>query len=223
MEHSFWHHKWKINQIGFHLDYIHPLLKRNLELFQLKGRSTKQNRVFIPLCGKTLDIGFLLAQNCSVVAVELSEVAVQEVFEALDLSLDDQPQVSDWLGGKLYQTKNLQIFVGDFFALTAADLGEIVLVYDRAALIALPSAMRINYTQHLATITQRAPQLLITLDFDQSASNGPPFAVPTEDVEALYDATYQVQLIEEVDIIEQESHFKAKGIKSVYERAYELK
>jgi thiopurine S-methyltransferase len=158
-----------------------------------------------------------------VVAVELSEVAVQSVFEALDLSLDDQPQVSNWLGGKLYQTKNLQIFVGDFFALTAADLGGIVLVYDRAALIALPPAMRIDYAQHLATITQRAPQLLITLDFDQSVSSGPPFAVSTEEVEALYDATYQIQLIEEADIIEQESHFKAKGIKSVYERAYELK
>jgi thiopurine S-methyltransferase len=216
VEHKFWHNKWDINQIGFHLDYVHPLLKRNLELFQVSG---VLKTIFIPLCGKTLDIGYLLSKNYSVVAVELSEIAVQAIFETLKL----HAKISEWQGGKLYQAENLRIFVGDFFALSQADLGKVALVYDRAALVALPEAMRLEYAQHLAKITQYAAQLLITLDYDQAVAGGPPFAVSTEEVEALYGGTYPIQLIEEADIIEQEPRSKAKGLTAFYQRAYKLK
>ena len=223
MEHNFWHNKWEINQVGFHLDYVHPLLKRNLELFQVSNQLKKGDKIFIPLCGKTLDIGYLLSSGYQIVAVELSEIAVQEVFKQLSL----KPDVSDWSAGKLYQSDNVSIFVGDFFALTKQDLngqGEgVSLVYDRAALIALPEKMRLEYAQHLAKITQYAAQLLITLDYDQSIAGGPPFAVPTAEVEALYGGTYPIQLLEEADIIEEEPRFKAKGLTSFYQRAYKLK
>jgi thiopurine S-methyltransferase len=223
MEHTFWHHKWEQNQVGFHLNYVQPLLIRNLDLFQFNTGSVEQNRIFLPLCGKTLDIGYLLAKNYSVVAVELSEIAVQAVLQALDLRPDNPVTISEWAGGKCYQAKHLQIYVGDFFALTQGDIADIALVYDRAALIALPEPLRTDYAQHLAHITEHAPQLLITLDYDQTVAGGPPFAVSTQRIEVLYGDTYSIQLIEEADIIEEEPHFKAKGLTAFYERAYRLK
>lgn len=223
MEHSFWHNKWEINQVGFHLDYVHPLLKRNLELFQVSEQLKTGDKIFVPLCGKTLDIGFLINLGYQVTAIELSEIAVQSVFNQLDL----KPNVSEWSAGKVYQADNLSIFVGDFFALTKQDLTadgkEISLVYDRAALIALPEKMRSEYAQHLAKITQHCTQLLITLDYDQSIAGGPPFAVSTKEVEAHYGGAYPIQLLEEADIIEEEPRFKAKGLTSFYQRAYKLK
>ena len=219
MEHTFWHNKWEINQTGFHLDYVHPLLERNLELFKLSQDIKQVNTLFIPLCGKTLDIGYLLAQGHAVVAIELSEIAVKAVFEQLNIT----PEISKWQGGEVFKAKNLTIFVGDFFALTQQNIGSISLVYDRAALIALPEKMRLEYAQHMAKITQYAPQLLITLDYDQSIAGGPPFAVSSEEVEALYGGTYPIQLIEQADIIEEEPRFKAKGLTSFYQRAYKLK
>jgi thiopurine S-methyltransferase len=214
MEHTFWHDRWKLNQVGFHLNYVHPLLIRNLELFQFNTVSEVQNRIFL---------GYLLSKNYSVVAVELSEVAVQAVFQALDLQPDNPVKISDWAGGKLYQANNLQIYVGDFFALTQGDLRDVALVYDRGALIALPEPLRTDYSRHLAKITEYAPQLLITLDYDQTVAGGPPFAVSTENIEALYGNSYSIQLLEEADIIEEEPRFKAKGIKAFYQRAYTLK
>jgi len=219
MEHTFWHNKWEINQVGFHLDYVHPLLKRNLELFQVNGVLKNPGKIFIPLCGKTLDIEFLLSQGCDVIAVELSEIAVKDVFSQLELS----PTICAWQEGKIYQSEKLTIFAGDYFSLTQKDLGQISLVYDRAALIALPEKMRLEYAQHMAKITLYAPQLLITLDYDQSIAGGPPFAVSSEEVEALYGGTYPIQLLEEADIIEEEPRFKAKGLTSFYQRAYKLK
>lgn len=220
MEHAFWHHKWAQNQVGFHLEYFHPLLKRNLGLFQVK----KGDTIFVPLCGKTMDIGYLLSQGYQVVAVELSEIAVAEVFSQLRI----QPSITPWKQGKLYQADGIRIYSGDFFDLTHQDLmGEenttISLVYDRAALVALPEKMRLEYAQHLAKITQYCPQLLITLDYDQSIAGGPPFAVSAEEVEGLYGGIYPVQLIEEADIIEEEPRFQAKGLTSFYQRCYRLK
>ncbi len=219
MEHTFWHNKWEINQVGFHLDYVHPLLKRNLELFQVSSVLKKPEKIFIPLCGKTLDIGFLLSQGYDIVAIELSDIAVKEVFNQLEIV----PVICSWLGGEVYQYENLTIFVGDYFSLTQKDLGQISFVYDRAALIALPEKMRLEYAQHMARITQYAPQLLITLDYEQSIAGGPPFAVSSEEVEALYGGTYPIQLLEEADIIEEEPRFKAKGLTSFYQCAYKLK
>jgi thiopurine S-methyltransferase len=222
MEHSFWHKKWNLNEIGFHLDYAHPVLERHLGLFgtdEIVIQNTQNTKkVFVPLCGKTLDIGYLMAQGYEVVAVELSEIAVESVFQQLNLT----PEILPWQHGKIYSAKNVTIFVGDFFELTQQDLGALTLVYDRAAIVALPEEMRIEYAQHLAQITQYVPQLLLTLDYDQSIAGGPPFAVDPQEVEKHYAETYSITLLEEADIIDQEPRFKAKGLPSFYQRAYQL-
>jgi thiopurine S-methyltransferase len=223
VEHNFWHSKWDLNQIGFHLEYVHPLLKRNLVLFQDTGLLQQGDVVFIPLCGKTLDIAYLHNLGHQIVAVELSEIAVQGIFKQFNV----EPVIAEWSAGKVYKTESLTVFVGDFFALTPQDLcsagQNVSLVYDRAALIALPEKMRLEYAQHIEKITQHAPQLLITLDYDQSIAGGPPFAVSSDEVESLYASNYSIQLIEEADIIEQEPRFKEKGLTSFYQRAYCLK
>lgn len=217
MKHDFWHHKWEIKQTGFHLDYVHPLLKRNLKAFSVS------DSIFVPLCGKTLDIGYLLSLGHRVVGVELSELAVSELFQQLQLT----PNISSWrVGaseGQIYQAGKLTIYVGDFFALQAKDLGAISVVYDRAALIALPKELRIQYSHHIRLITQQAPQLLITLDYDQSIAGGPPFAVSSAEVATLYRDTYTIDLLEEADILDEEPRFRAKGLTAFYQRAYQLK
>jgi len=220
MEHTFWHNKWEQKQIGFHLPDIHPLLVRNLPLLELQPGQ----QVFVPLCGKTLDIGYLLKQGLQVVGVELSETAVQELFVELQL----EPQISDWPlkeegTGKLYQAENIRVFVGDYFELSAADLGKIAAVYDRAALIALPEVMRQDYAKHMGKITGYAPQLLITLEYDQAVMSGPPFSVTAAEVEGLYGGTYPIQKIAASDIIEHEPHFASKGLNSMLQAVYRLK
>lgn len=212
MEHEYWHDKWEIKQTGFHLNYVHPILKRRI------GLLAQQQTVLVPLCGKTLDIGYLLDQGNTVIAAELSEIAISELFEQLGLV----PTISAWKEGKKYQAGKLTVYVGDFFTLDAQDVGEIAWVYDRAAIVALPEELRVKYTQHLMDITNKAPQLLLTLDYDQNVAGGPPFAVSGEEVAQHYSNVYSIELLEEADIIEEEPRFKAKGLNSFYQRAYHL-
>ncbi|MEO6184967.1 MAG: thiopurine S-methyltransferase [Steroidobacteraceae bacterium] len=174
MHPDFWHERWSSNQIGFHESAANPLL---VEHFAALGLSPGA-RVFVPLCGKTLDIDWLLAQGHRVVAAELSQLAVAEVFARLDLA----PEVDD--AGELARLRaaDLEVFVGDFFGLSAAALGEVDAVYDRAAMIALPAEMRRRYVAHMRTLVGAAPQLLVTLDYEQDCIAGPPFAVSSDEV-----------------------------------------
>ena len=56
MEANFWHERWSKNEIGWHESEFNPLLTGNFHRLQLAPGS----RVFVPLCGKTRDIVWLL-------------------------------------------------------------------------------------------------------------------------------------------------------------------
>ena len=192
MDPSFWHQRWAKNEIGFHEPQANPLLVTHFkELALLKGR-----RVFVPLCGKTLDIGWLLSQGYRVAGAELSEVAIAQLFADLGV----EPQLSTIGALKRYSGPNLDIFVGNIFDLSGSVLGAVDAVYDRAALVALPEPMRARYTAHLTAITNRAPQLLISYVYDQRVMDGPPFSVPNEEVTRHYERRYDVRPIASSDV-----------------------
>ena len=188
MQHDFWHDKWQTNNIGFHQDQPHPLLTQHLQSLSLSSNA----RIFVPLCGKSLDLAWLIKQGYHVVGIDLSPIAIQALIIDLGLSFKETQS------GELthYQHPQIELFVGDFFQLTAQQLGDIDAVYDRAALIALPPQMRSQYTQHLLDITKQAPQLLISLEYDQNLLQGPPFSVPEHELTEHYAMHYQIKLLE---------------------------
>ncbi|MGE3977676.1 MAG: thiopurine S-methyltransferase, partial [Nitrospira sp.] len=95
---------------------------------------------------------------------------------------------------------NLDIFVGDIFAMSAKMLGSVDAVYDRAALVAFPEDMRNRYTVHLMEMTGQAPQLLISYEYDQSLMEGPPFSVSNEEVHRQYASTYDLTLLASTEV-----------------------
>ena len=192
MEPSFWHQRWEKNEIGFHESKANPLLATHFhELSIAKGR-----RVFVPLCGKTLDISWLLSRGYRVAGAELSQLAIEQLFIELGL----QPDIEKVGSVERWSANNLDILVGDIFAVARPMLGQIDAVYDRAALVALPESMRQRYTAHLMEITGKAPQLLISYEYDQSQKEGPPFSVSNEEVRRHYASTYSLTLVASTEV-----------------------
>lgn len=193
MEANFWHQKWARGEIGFHRDDVNPHLRKYLEHLKLDSGDT----IFVPLCGKTKDIPYLLDSGLHVVGVELSELAIRELFQDLNMT----PQVTSLDQFQIYRTNGICIYVGDFFQVDAAMLGNINAIYDRAALVALPETMRKVYTSHLRSITHHAAQLLVTYEYQQNLVDGPPFSVSEKEIHLHYADTYKVSLQERVDVI----------------------
>lgn len=185
MKHEFWHDKWQSNNIGFHLSNPNPLLIKHIHSLNLQP----QARIFIPLCGKSLDIHWLLEQGFHVTGIDLSPIAIEELISELKLEFTVS-QVGDLTH---YHHQNIDLYVGDFFELSLGHISKIDATYDRAALVALPEHMREAYTQHLVQLTQNAPQLLISFEYDQDLLAGPPFSVPEQEIKKYYASRYEIK------------------------------
>jgi len=209
MEANYWHNKWKANEIGFHEGQVNSLLAAHIGALDLPERA----RVFLPLCGKTADIGWLLSRGYRVVGAELSRLAIDQLFEDLGVT----PQVEECGSLLHYQAGRIDIFVGDVFDLTQDMLGPVDVVYDRAALVALPSDLRERYATHLVEITATAPQFLITFDYDQSVMPGPPFSIPQAMVRDLYAESFSITSLASEPVVG-----KLKGVVDAIEEAWLL-
>jgi thiopurine S-methyltransferase len=192
MDGSFWHKKWERNEIAFHEREANPLLVKYFRDLSLPEGS----RVFVPLCGKTLDVHWLLSRGYRVAGSELSQIAVGQLFSELGV----EPDTTAIDHVSRYSANNIDVFVGDIFGLSRNVLGQIDAIFDRAALVALPEPMRDRYAAHLIEITDRAPQLLITFDYDQRLLEGPPFSVGDEEVGRHYRESYDLRLLASADI-----------------------
>lgn len=188
MDASFWNQRWARNDIGFHEGEVNARLVKYLDHLSV----AKDSRVFVPLCGKTVDIAWLLSNGYRVAGAEFSDLAIEQLFAALNI----QPTISGIGDVILYSARNIDIFVGDVFDVSREILGPVDAVYDRGALVALPDETRKRYTAHLTEISDNAPQLLITCDYEQTKMKGSPFPVSNEEVEKLYGGSYELQLSE---------------------------
>ncbi len=86
MDASFWHNRWQTNQTGWHERAVNPLLITHFPSLNVPPGG----RVFVPLCGKSLDLGWLLSRGYAVAGAELSELAVTQLFAELGM----EPTVS---------------------------------------------------------------------------------------------------------------------------------
>jgi len=189
MEAGFWLQRWEKREIGFHQVDINPHLAQYWPSLELAGGST----VLVPLCGKSRDMLWLAQLGHHVLGVELCEAAVQEFFEESKV----QPQVDQKGSFARYSAGNVELLVGDFFALTAEDLQEVAGVYDRAALVALPPDMRRDYINVLARILPaKVKSLLLTFEYRTGDMEGPPFSIPIDAVQGLFEGRCDINLLD---------------------------
>ena len=192
MDARFWHQKWEANDTPFHGSEANPMLVKYFSALSLPEGS----RVFIPLCGKTLDILWLLSNGYRVAGAELSKLAIEQLFAALGM----EPIITTLGAIERYSAEDVDIFVGDIFELTGTTLGLVDAIYDRAALVALPETMRNRYTAHLTEISNNAPQLLICYVYDQSVLDGPPFSISNEEVNRHYRERYTLTAMASMEV-----------------------
>lgn len=216
MNPDFWHARWAQGEIAFHQDTINPHLEQHWPRLNLPA----ETRVFVPLCGKTLDMLWLAGEGHRVVGVELSEVAVQAFFDDNGL----EPVVTSHGAFTRYAVDEIKILCGDFFALDRELLGPVEAVFDRASLVALPEGMRSRYVAQMRRLLEpETTVLLVTFDYPQPEMDGPPFAVTESEVHALYTQGFDVQRLATVDILAAHGRFRERGLTRLEELVFILR
>ena len=216
MQKEFWLEKWQNNQTGFHKKSVHPLLIKHLDSLFLQNGNT----VFVPLCGKSIDMLWLNNLGFKVVGVKFSELAVEQFFAENQLTFTKTSEEKFIR----YDYQNIRIYQGDFFNLNAEMIKDTKAVYDRAAFIALPDDIAKKYTKKMYELfNESVKTLLITLEFEKKRGPiGPPFSTTIDKVNHFYQDYFKINLLEEIDIIEDEPKFREQGCDFLVERCFIL-
>ena len=215
MESLFWQERWRAGQIGFHQAAVEPKLAELFPALKLPAGAS----VFVPLCGKSLDLLWLTARGYHVTGVELSAIAV-EAF-----CLENGIPARRSLGGgfESFGTDRLTIHQGEFFALDRERLGRVAAIYDRASLIAWPVELRPRYIEHLTHLTGAGTKtLLMTLEYPEHEIKGPPFSLPEGEVRELYGKDHRIELLSRDDVLPSDARMRARGVTRLYQACYLL-
>lgn len=215
MEADFWHQRWSENQIGFHQDKTNSRLVR---LWADMGIGAGAE-VFVPLCGKSLDMLWLAQQGYRVIGVELSESACEAFFSENGLPFSSRRSGAF----REYAGESIRLLAGDFFHLQSTDLAEVAAVYDRAALVALPRSMRPDYARHMAAILPGSCRILcIGMSYDQSRMAGPPFSVAEDEVRQLFENAFDIDVVAESAGPEIVGNLRDRGLDTLEEKVYRM-
>jgi thiopurine S-methyltransferase len=213
VHHDFWHERWQTGQIGFHQSAVHPFLTRWWPRLELPPEA----RVYVPLCGKSLDMVWLAERGHSIVGSELSPIAIRDFFagRGLERVQRDEP------GFRRHIAAPYEILEGDALALTPALLGPVAAAYDRAALVALPPDLRRAYAASLARLLSRgAKALLVAFEYPQEMKGGPPFSVEAAEIRRLFESSFRLEQVERLDILAENPKFAEVGIPALFETAF---
>lgn len=203
MESEFWHERWQTGSTRFDQTEVHLLLAEHW-LSQVGAGA-----VFVPLCGRTIDMEWLAAQGHRVVGNELSPIAVADFFEHRDLMPDVRTE------GTLvvHTATDYELWCGDLFDMPTAALDGVTAVYDRASLVAMPPEMRRRYVDHMiAIVPTDALIFLISFEYDQVEMDGPPFSVERDEVTDLYADAFTPEVVVAADVLERNPDLRARGL-----------
>jgi thiopurine S-methyltransferase len=217
MHASFWIERWNAGQIGFHEG------KPNRFLERFAARLEPAHSVFVPLCGKAIDLDALATAGKRVVGSELVPLAAQQYFTERGV----EPRVRSTHFGEVYEAPGAQseggsvaIVVGDVFRFELEG-PPFDAIYDRAALVALEPSTRDRYADKLASLLRDEGRVLL-VTFDHDAPSGPPHAVPHAEIERLFASAFAIEHLASEELAGETARWRERGATYVREEAHLL-
>ena len=175
-----------------------------------------KTRVFVPLCGKTVDMAYLVSKHSAyVVGVEGIDMALEEFAnEHPTLGVQKITASSDVTGsvkdnsdcdgsdnvknrtteqGRFdrYVGTNIELLKGDYFELDdIVTGGKFDAIYDRASLVAIEPKLRKAYVDVQGNLLRPGGKILLVVlerkGTEEGMKMGPPYSVPESAVQDLF-------------------------------------
>lgn len=207
MELSYWESRWNNDKTGFHMQDGYESLRSHWPSMNLPP----EPNVLVPLCGKSLDMLFLKDQGANVTGIEISEKAITSFFIENKLEFE----ISHYSDFIIYTSGKIQLWQGDFMKFPKSR-ANFHLIYDKAALVALPPEKRASYASKLLELTHAGTLILLHhFIYPQDEMSGPPFSVGTSEVNEYFSSHFSLNLLEENQIpSKQFLPFRRRGLRS---------
>lgn len=212
MEREEWIRRWAEGRIGFHRATVQPWLVDHAGRFLPRGDEC----VFLPLCGKSVDLIWLEQRGHPVVGLDVAEQAFRDF-------LKEQGRVAaehESPPFKVFSSGRIELLCGDFFEMRRERHGDFPAILDRAALVAIEPRRRAEYASRLVELLRPGGRtLLVGLEYDESKMAGPPFTVARDEVARLFGAACTIEPLGTSDPMQSEPVWKERGLDAMTEYA----
>jgi thiopurine S-methyltransferase len=167
----------------------------------------KPYRVFVPLCGKTVDMAYFATQPFvqEVVGVD----GIQKALDAFALEhpeLAIQPKSADAADPESVSAyrrmtgNKITLLQGDFFGLDETVTGgRFDAIFDRASLVAIEPALRVDYATVMSKLVAPGGRILLVtierISGTEQDLSGPPYSVTEAEVRRLYEGQAWVESV----------------------------
>ena len=154
---EYWTDRWKEGNTGWHRQEVNAYLIKYVDELT-SGRA--KVRVFVPLCGKSVDMLWLADQGHTVIGVEVAKKAIENFFLENDLSFTVEivkmAAESEPVDKYKCNEKDITIFCCNLFSVTEDDVGgRFDAIWDRGSLSAVAPAFNDNgkrYTKKMRSL-----------------------------------------------------------------------
>ena len=187
-----WNKAWANNDIGFHNDNVLPDLLRHENTFL-----SSNCRVYVPLCGKTLDMIYLADKGHDVHGCEFVKKGVKDFFQENNLEYTTTKILSGNVVVYKAVSKKITIYQGDFFALKFDVIGKFDAIWDRGGFVAIDPAQRVEYAKVMKDLM--APDckyLLNTFLIQGDLYQGPPHSISDETLQSVFGSFCKIAVLD---------------------------
>lgn len=207
-----WKNCWEKDITPWHKTELNPMVEKYLDKLTGKKEGVK---LFLPLCGKALELLYLSMKGHSVVGVEFSAKAVKEFFEENKISYSTTT-VSEMT---LYENneKRIKIYCGDFFKFCDISEKDFDGVWDRGSLEAIDQSMREEYASIMKSVVRTGAGYVV--EISDRTSGGPPFNVPVDDIKKIFSLKTEP---EEIDFQPPTPFLKEQGVQRMVYYYFQL-
>lgn len=192
-----WVTQWDKGRTKFHRPSVHPMLDKHVDLL-VDGKD--KPRCFLPLCGKSIDLKWLLDRGYDVVGCEIAEIGIKQFFE--EHSIAYKTETVEGIGGTVYKgvDKDIAIYACDFFKLTSAIIGEIDCIWDRGSMAAINPEDRQRYADVITGVLKTDGRYLLDMfQLEHDTFVGPPHNFEPEEAQTLYGQKLTIKQVEHKD------------------------
>ena len=197
----FWKAVWITRQNqgenpNFHDQQVKPYLMG----FLAETSRDTLNTIFVPFCGKSVDMLWLQQQGYHVIGVDLSDEATDAFFKEAALPFDRKIE-GDFIVKRANTTiGSLTLLCGDILKLQPQHLRNVHLVYDRAGYNSIPLELRRPYAELLTSILPSKTKMLLgvlEMQEPRAPQSGPPYFISEKELSKHFRHTLEVTVYAE--------------------------
>jgi len=198
---DYWKNRWNDGQTQWHKSEVHQILTT---YFDKTFPSASETKIFVPLCGKTVDMKWFYDKKMSVVGLDGVKQSLEQFLseQGIESSVQKVPSLGDQAEVFISSDDKMHLYCADLFKFSKEIEGTFDAVWDRGSLVALNREDVKEYVKIIKSLLKPGGRCLLEIfeyDVTKVVGHPPPHPMLESEVRQLYESDCTVELLHRME------------------------